>query len=227
MSNILPDIEKAFQELNVPQSEIAPTLEALDKALCLGYTLDEVLDFIDNGSYKECYEGPGNTVIKFASEENASELETYIVDAAKEAGLGDVFIPTYVFQLPQNLDLVHLDLVNTGLDKEGEEEYEYQQATTVIIQPRVITANDARLYEDYYTQDTYPADAPISLKECRTAPYRSLSWIRLFDAETYKKFTAFCKEHEIYDLYGANVGVWEKNNKLYPVVFDFATQANA
>lgn len=225
MSNILPDIEKTFQELNVPQSEIDSTLEALDKALYRGYTLDEVLSFIDNGSYKECYEGPGNTVIKFASEENASELETCVVTAAKRAGLSNVFVPTYVFQLPQNLDLVHLDLVNTGLDEEGEEDYEYQQAEAVIIQPRVVTAENAKLYEDHYIPDTYPADAPVSFPDYQAAPYRSLSWIELFNAEVYKKFTTFCKQYGIYDLYSANVGVREgEEGEMYPVVFDFATR---
>jgi hypothetical protein len=72
----------------------------------------EYFELIGNGSFKECYEGIGRWIVKFAGEHNATGAEQQILEAANEAGISWMFLKSIYLSLPQPLECLHLEECN-------------------------------------------------------------------------------------------------------------------
>ena len=85
-------------------------IEKMSSAITLNYNLDQLFDYMSSGVFKECYEsGVDGWIIKFANAANSTEEEKYLLSAANEAGVGEIFVPTYFLELPCQIFTTYLE----------------------------------------------------------------------------------------------------------------------
>ena len=117
-------------------------------------------DFINNGSFKECYHsGLPGWVIKWCTECNDTNTERALIEAAERYDLKPLFLPTYFIHLPFTVQSTYIDADGCGTCKRTSsgncarsgiceecpnwhEEAEWQRFNAVQLQPLAVTCHD-------------------------------------------------------------------------------------
>lgn len=223
-----------INELNIPDA--ANKIEDFRSLLLSEESPEQFYDDISYGAYKECYALSPDYVIKFATEDNASETEMSLLSRAFDARVGEVFLPTHFFWLHS------CTLPTYYIERESEGYYNsslgiYTCDTTnedmnaVFIQPRI-----AKLAEDidsttlYFNEKEY-AQNPLYVKGTNEIVRFSLirrlhiscyNWVQdvldLYGYEFLERLADFIEENEMRDLHWGNIG-WTQDRK--PVIIDW------
>lgn len=203
---------------------------------------------IECGSFKECYEAPGNWIIKFAASFNNTQKERGILAAAREYGLNQLFLPTIFIELPVNLPITQLDSEYSPWSCEAdicqnscscnccECEFGHQREndsylTTAILQPRAVTANNLP-YVLIPDQESY-LKYPLTLSTGDVIPWEEMiyhdiecrSWVEdiitQWGDKTWEALSRFMKDFCITDLHRHNIGYLKTPSADLPVIFDW------
>lgn len=210
---------------------------------------DDVFDYLDKGSYKECYELPynDNYIMKFSTENNDTTSEQGILAAAKSAGLDEIFIPTYfipLYDIRVSLPYIAEDSgygYNTFDSKNDTFIWVNDDGVNVlsdfiIIQPRI----DGIVAHSYDTDGDYSfnisEDRPhykplinsetgeiISPNRIRNISVNNYYWMEKFVVnycDLIDKFNAFCAKYCITDLHNYNIGFLNEK----PIIIDWLSK---
>lgn len=227
-------------------TEIADFRNTLKTIAEFGHAPYRYLEILGSGSFKECYVGLGEWIVKFCSHFNDTNSEEQILRAAKAATLENVFIDTIFIRLPSPAkatiaDIYGIDDYWCDLDEASKTKCQrpcsncdhYHHPTPYILnaiefQPQArITAHTQYCYVPF-TAEAYLRQ-PIYYNSGKIVPYEdiyksninSMDWIKQFiavygDAD-FQIFLQFIKEFDIRDLSGYNVGYLGS----HPVILDW------
>lgn len=192
------------------------------------------------GAFKECYEsGLGDWIIKFCSENNHTGAERQILEAAQEAGLSMLFIPTYFIDLPFKLKATLLD--DDELQEYDENNHtffvpedSFQYLVSCELQPYV----EIESKHDHLTCDgiTSYTEAPLYYNSGEKVPYESyvdtgmtsIGWIQdvihAYGDDVFNSFRKFIDEFCISDLHSSNIGYQMVDGKRFPIIIDWLSR---
>ncbi len=180
----------------------------------------EYFPYISRGCDKECYDSLiPDWIIKFSTSRKICRNERATYQRAKDAGFGDIFVPTLYIDipaLPVNLQ--------KKVDIEDDESFsftcsadcDWNSSTTLvtaILQPRAEALY--RRYSDDCPR-SYDADSVIDF-----IPWTE-AFINLYGQERLTQFNNYLKKEQIFDLHTGNIG-FLLTEKGEPVIFDWAT----
>jgi hypothetical protein len=207
---------------------------------------DDLFNYKNHGSFKQCYDsGIDGWIIKFYTTECQIGAERQILEAAKERGIGQLFVPTYIIELPRLLDAVHIDSDGscqcsncggydddyTGKGDCDDDSGSYEQLCGAILQPEVlpleaIPYTSVRTENQYLKQPLYWTDGSIidyAFFTTLDIDYRE--WlqdvIRLYGDETFRTFRNFIEEYNLDDLHSGNLGYMTTPNGDIPIILDW------
>lgn len=164
------------------------------------------LSFLGNGSYKEAYSLNARYVIKFASINNDTEDERYISEASKREGLGDIFLDSWYFKLPETHYIELTQKEEIDADYYDEDDRISYLANYIIIQPIVEVADDDwsnNFISIYLPHITWSRDLE-----------------KYYDTKTLTNLDRFLALYAIFDIRADNVGYYEGR----PVIFDWLSK---
>lgn len=210
--------------------------------LCNQGIIEDFFEPIASGAFKECYDLNSDLVIKFASECNDTEEEQALLQAADEAGVGEMFMPTWYCPLtsfhPELIQLSNEDSYRWYYNERyhtcvENQDYEGQRANYAIIQPRIYDEVREREYM-YFPRNAHDyARAPITDAQGNEVEFRvaescyvtSQTWLQdivdVYGIEFFYKLSAFLKDNKVHDLHTGNIGYYKRNDgKIVPVIFD-------
>lgn len=150
-------------------------IEELEQLIATQNCPNEYFDFLAHGAFKETYmlHHSDNYVVKFCSQQNDTETEKALLDAAKAEGIGFAFIPTRFVNfhgltcgMPMILEDYDGDSAQYW-DSEQEtyienEDWEGRYATALEIQPTLLyTVNSDEKHEYWRPEYAYGEEAHI------------------------------------------------------------------
>lgn len=194
------------------------------------------------GAFKECYQLNRDFVIKFASYNNETDIEEALLDEAAEAGVAEIFLPTWYCHLnSKGPDLLMLDDEDSSRYYYDEEAHTYvenedwtsQYADYIIIQPRIAYTVESQSYIHIPRNAMDYDKAPIIDTEGNKVDFRtaynfyvsSQTWLQdvmnTYGIEFFNRLADFIRENDVHDLHTGNIGYYvRKDGKLAPVIFD-------
>lgn len=208
-----------------------------------GTSLEEEFDFIENGSYKEVFALNEDFVVKFASQENTTELERGLLQKAKKEEILELFIPTWF--CPLNTTELSLNELNESsydrlvYDSNNDtyvenENWEPLRATYIILQPyvhKIVAYHDIKKMPqtllEYEKEPIYDSlGEKIEFEYINMFGVDSYEWLKkiasLYGANFFRKAAFFIQENEITDLHNRNIGYYTTlEGKEIPVIFDW------
>jgi hypothetical protein len=235
---------------NISGADIADFKANITSLIRNGGTPADYFEVIAHGAFKECYEGLGDWVIKFASLHNATAAEKQLLDAARDAGLSWMFSHTLFIDLPRNLRTTMLEEADyTCIHDESLGECPHNCSicqwnvteennplayilNTVELQPRGYAASD----NDYISLPYWEADYnknPIYYQDGSVVPHRILSdigivsqnwaedFINTYGDTNFHKFIAFADKFQLSDLHAANTGYVKTAAGTMPILLDW------
>lgn len=204
--------------------------------------INDRFETIACGAFKECYELNDDFVIKFASECNETQCEETLMLNAKEAGVEEIFMPTwYCYLYSQGPELLMLDEDASDREYYDCEQHTYvenpdytsQRANCIIIQPRILrTVSDAsyiNLPHNHLDYDKAPIvdteGNEIDFETARSFWVSSQTWLQdiadAYGAEFFNLLAGFLQDNGVHDLHTSNIGYYvNREDKIVPVIFD-------
>lgn len=204
--------------------------------------INDRFEAIACGAFKECYVLNDDFVIKFASECNETQCEETLMLNAEEAGVEEVFMPTwYCYLYSQGPELLMLDEDSSDREYYDYEQHTYvenpdytsQHANYIIIQPRILrTVSDAPYINlphnrlDYDKAPIIDAEGnKVDFETARGFWVSSQTWLQdivdTYGAEFFNLLAEFLQDNGVHDLHTSNIGYYvNKEDKVVPVIFD-------
>lgn len=205
-------------------------------------------DHLGHGVFKETYllSNTDNHAIKFCSQENDTEAEQAILEAAHTEKIDYAFVPTQFISL-YGLTCEMPYIVDTGdfssrvtwcssaSDYVENPNWEGRYATALEIQPYVEPVEKYQWwFENAYHGDDSTENGPlidpltgeeIEYRIVKILSIRSKQWLEaflnLYGADELCRLANFVEEYYIKDLHNGNLGFIYKDGKRLPVILDW------
>lgn len=244
--NFTSALRSASEEYPLNDSDMKDIISNFADIMSGDIVMEDAFERLGNGCYKECFRLNRNLVIKFASECNRTEQEEDILNRAEEAGIADIFLPTWFVYLESfHPELCVLTEGASGQMTYASEYHTYvtnpdfcgERADAVLIQARIWkTCGEIggfrRLESNYhdYHRDTPLVDPHtgevIEFDEARDWSVSDADWLQevlnYYGAEFFHKAARFMSDNSMYDLHQDNIGyLIDADGKLRPVILDW------
>ncbi len=223
----MQDIERSFLQI-APPAEI---IQLRDSVEGIGFCLetDEApanqFECFSCGAFKEAYHASDSVVMKFCSTDNPTEKEKKLLDDALDAGLQDLFVPTFFHRLPSNLWVTLLDDSNSSRftynskyhDWVRDNDVEDFELNYLEIQPLVVPATHIKCEWINWEEKR--------LSPAKRIPTSNRTWLQSimdnYGEETLEKFADFCEDRQIWDLHNDNIGFLRTPEANLPIILDW------
>lgn len=241
-----------WHDYQIPQADIRDFIANITSMVSHVLSPDEYFDYIQCGTFKECYEGLGKWVIKFASNHNETGAERQILDAAVEAGLSFMFLPTKFIDLPVQLPAEHLDggcnyyrydCTTSATCEHHCSDCQYRVKTdtadtyliTAELQPRGFTCDSIAWENMPCNKETYDKN-PLILQSGEKVPFNRfedldihvISWLRdiiaTYGDKNFWKLYDFILKFGISDMHEHNIGYVTTAAGDMPVFLDWLSR---
>lgn len=239
-----------WHDNTIPEADVKDFIANMTSMITHTVSPDEYLKYISCGAFKECYHGLGKWIIKFASNHNETGAERQILDAAAEAGISWMFLPTKFIDLPVKLPVIYLEADHEYYQyncsspettcphkcsacsrrvKNGEED---TWLITAELQPRAITCANAG-YERMPDEEEEYDKRPLKLNSGEVIPFdracyldvNAISWlrdiIRIYGDEAFERLMAFIDKFGLSDLHEHNTGYITTTAGDMPIFLDW------
>lgn len=230
------DLEKFTKMLDevshykpICEEDILNIVNNIEKTLKWGEIIG--FEYINSGSFKECYRLNDDFIIKFACIENYTEREQELLNYAKEEGVEDLFLPTWFCPL----DYSDIELTNLDSDccysyyYNGERRYYTESANYIIIQPMVTNVAIDLVNRYCYNEKDYYKTPLINKNNKGIVNYHlfqhliihNMDWLQqlldCYDINYLYKMKHFFNNYGVHDLHGGNIGYLNGR----PVILDW------
>lgn len=241
---------------NYPKDEflkiVKDNCEALDYILENNFTPDAKFNYLGNGAFKEAYTliGAENVIIKFFSQDNATDREIDLLEDAREHGVDGLFIPTYFVWFSNPIPAAYLDsdepeyFCTEKEDSQGNlhwttttnPDYYEDELVGFELQPRCAVFNERSRKEiecmPWESKESFNPYEYKSLKINDYILYRDMyetttnadwweSVYQIYGWDILKNFLQFVKDRHISDLHGGNIGFHEVEGVKFPIILDW------
>lgn len=207
-------------------ADIADFRDNMRSLISTGGNPAQYFHILGHGAFKACYEGLGDWIVKFCTEENATAAEEELLDLANEAHLGWLFTKTIIIPLPRLLETNIPDLTPYNTDEST------PVFNAIQMQPRVtIAANHGfRRVPDHAA--TYNIN-PVRFNNGDMVPHSILmdfgitdcTWVKSFienyGDSNFNLFCVFAKEYGLSDLHSENLGYIVTEHGDLPIILDW------
>ena len=212
--------------------QLRDTVESIGNCLEMHCAPGEVSECFSCGAFKEAYHASDSIVVKFCSTDNETKKEQALLAAAKDAGILELFVPTFFHQLPVNLPVTQLDDTNssrytydyhyhTWCQNSGIEAFELNYLE---IQPIVVPASHIA-YEVVRCDRQDEVIPGVPMATMRRIPTHNLTWLKSivenYGKEFFEKFAIFCDDWHIWDLHEDNIGFLRTPEVELPIILDW------
>ncbi len=214
------------------------------------WTATESLGF---GAFKECYEGLGAWIIKFASDTNYTSIEKQILEAAAREDVSELFLESIYIDMPFPMQSTLLDeednysCVRESVERDASCPTTYctdcpyhtrlsqTMLTTIVLQPMVsICENESHephvFDREIYLKKNQLYDASgndVAFREYSTfydAPHNWISDLAAMSkTATWQTYVEFVQKYRLNDLRAANVGYLTISGVRRPVIVDWTS----